>query len=125
MATLLQPLVGGQPPPLTAREKVSKRSSRAALRSRQRCIRNARTVDHIPPHSPAMPSGLLNIRMSQMPGADALKQMGPLGNMMSSLGLGDEDDDEKTDTDASQQAANRPAPSLGRRQRRRVVRIGR
>ena len=51
--------------------------------------------------------------------------MGPLGNMMSSLGLGDEDDDEKTDTDASQQAANRPAPSLGRRQRRRVVRIGR
>jgi hypothetical protein len=72
-----------------------------------------------------MPSGLLNIRMSQMPGADALKQMGPLGNMMSSLGLGDEDDDEKTDTDVSQQAANRPAPSLGRRQRRRVVRIGR
>ena len=72
-----------------------------------------------------MPSGLLNIRKRQMPGADALKQMGPLGNMMSSLGLGDEDDDEKTDTDASQQAANRPAPSLGRRQRRRVVRIGR
>lgn len=73
-----------------------------------------------------MVSGLLNIQMSQMPGADALKSMGPLGNMISSLGLGgDDEEQEEGDANTSQQPAGRQFPALGRRQRKRMVRITR
>ena len=125
IANLLQPLVGGKPPPLGPRVQASKRSSRAALRSRQRLIRKASISDQIPPHSPAAPSGLLNINMSQMPGTEALKNMCPIGNMMSSLGLDDDEDGNDAASSSSQPPVNRQFPALGRRQRKRVVRIGR
>lgn len=125
IANLLQPLVGGKPPPLGPRVQASKRSSCTALRSRQRLIRKASISDQIPPHSPAAPSGLLNINMSQMPGAEALKNMGPIGNMMSSLGLDDDEDGNDAASSSSQPPVNRQFPALGRRQRKRVVRIGR
>ena len=63
--------------------------------------------------------------MSQMPGAEALKNMGPIGNMMSSLGLDDDEDGNDAASSSSQPLVNRQFPALGRRQRKRVVRIGR
>jgi len=121
MSELLQSKAGGPPPPLTERRRCSQQSSRAALRPRQRLIRQVPFPEQLPPHSPAHATGLLNMDMAKMPGADALKSMGPLGSMMSSMGLGDDEDDEP----AAAKAPVKAPPALGRRQRKRVVRIGR
>lgn len=122
MATLLQPHAGGTPPPLADRATYSKKSSRAALRPRQRVIRSVPFAEQLPPHSPVVATGLLNMDMAKMPGAEALKSMGPLGSMMSSMGLGD---DEEAEATAAAAPPQRQQPALGRRQRKRVVRIGR
>lgn len=119
ISELLQSKAGGVPPPLTERRRCSQQSSRAALRPRQRLIRQVPFPEPLPPHSPALATGLLNMDMAKMPGADALKSMGPLGSMMSSMGLGDDDEPPAAQTPA------KPPPALGRRQRKRVVRIGR
>lgn len=120
LGELLQSKAGGPPPPLTDRRQCSQQSSRAALRPRQRRIRKVPFPEPLPPHSPANATGLLNMDMAKMPGADALKSMGPLGSMMSSMGLGDDDDEPP-----AAQAPAKATPALGRRQRKRVVRIGR
>ncbi|WFD20451.1 signal recognition particle subunit [Malassezia caprae] len=117
ISELLQSKAGGPPPPLTERRRCSQQSSRAALRPRQRLIRQVPFPEQLPPHSPAHATGLLNMDMAKMPGADALKSMGPLGSMMSSMGLGDDEDEE---TPAAQAPAKAP-PALGRRQRKRVL----
>lgn len=121
LAELLQPFAGGAPPALKDRGQASKKSSKAALRPRQRMIRGSAHPEQLPPHSPAVATGLLNMDMAKMPGMDALKSMGPLGAMMSNMGL--MGDDEEAETPQAPQA--RAPPALGRRQRKRVVRIGR
>lgn len=122
MGVMLQKHVGGKPPPLPARVKGDKPlSSRSALRPRRRAIMRVPFPEKLPPHSPALPTGMLNTDLSKLPGGDAFKNMGPLGNMMSSMGLGD--DDESTETPEA--PAPKQPPVLGRRQRKRVVRVGR
>lgn len=114
LAAVVQPRAGGVPPPLP-------RASKNPLRARERTIRRVPIEERFPPHSPAVPAGMLGMNFANMPGtSDALKSMGPLGSMMSSMGLGGDDDDEP---DEEKPAARAPAP--GRRQRKRVVRIGR
>lgn len=53
--------------------------------------------------------------------AGAMPGMGPLGSMMSSMGLADDDDEPAEE----EKPAARQQPALGRRQRKRVVRIAR
>ncbi|TKY89633.1 hypothetical protein EX895_001418 [Sporisorium graminicola] len=89
----------------------------------------------LPAHSPAIEGGLLNMNLAEamggmppgMPGADAL---GGLGGMLGSMGLGGNDDDDDDDDDEQEEAAAKKKDpmnplNLGRRQRKKVVRIGR
>lgn len=88
----------------------------------------------LPPHSPAIEGGLLNMNLAEamggmpagMPGADAL---GGLGGMLGGMGLGGDDDDEEEEETPEDAAAKKKDPmnplNLGRRQRKKVVRIGR
>lgn len=87
----------------------------------------------LPAHSPALEGGLLNMNMAEamggMPpgGADAL---GPLQGMLGSMGLGGgDDDDEDEEPDVQEEAGKKKDPmnplNLGRRQRKKMVRVGR
>ncbi|CBQ68602.1 related to SEC65-signal recognition particle subunit [Sporisorium reilianum SRZ2] len=88
----------------------------------------------LPAHSPAIEGGLLNMNLAEamggmppgMPGADAL---GGLGGMLGGMGLGGDDDDEDEEETQEEAAAKKKDPmnplNLGRRQRKKVVRIGR
>ncbi|EST04573.1 Signal recognition particle, SRP19 subunit [Kalmanozyma brasiliensis GHG001] len=86
----------------------------------------------LPPHSPAIEGGLLNMNLAEamggpgMPGADAL---GGLGGMLGGMGLGGNDDEEEEEEEKEDAAAKKKDPmnplNLGRRQRKKVVRIGR
>lgn len=87
----------------------------------------------LPPHSPAIEGGLLNMNLAEamggmppgMPGADAL---GGLGGMLGGMGLGgddDEDEEEEKDEAAGKKKDPMNPLNLGRRQRKKVVRIGR
>ncbi|PWY97213.1 hypothetical protein BCV70DRAFT_203049 [Testicularia cyperi] len=108
------------------------------IRARLAKIRFPPTLEaRLPAHSPAIEGGLLNMNLAEamgglppgMGGADAL---GPLGGMLGSMGLGGADDDEDDDDQQDQiqdDAAKKKDPTnplnLGRRQRKKVVRIGR
>lgn len=87
----------------------------------------------LPAHSPALEGGLLNMNMAEamggMPpgGAEAL---GPLQGMLGSMGLGgDDDDDDDEEQEAQEDAGKKKDPmnplNLGRRQRKKMVRVGR
>lgn len=107
------------------------------IRERLSKIRFPPTLEaRLPAHSPAIEGGLLNMNLAEamggmppgMPGADAL---GGLGGMLGGMGLGgDDDDDEEEDEAAAQEEAGKKKDpmnplNLGRRQRKKVVRIGR
>lgn len=128
LATTLQPVAGGKPPPLpVVKQPKSKRGAparaRNPMRERERVIRRIAVDEIYPPHSPAVPAGMLGMDLSKMAGAaGALQNMGPLGSMMSSMGLGGDDDEEEEE---EEKPAAPQQPALGRRQRKRVVRIAR
>ena len=135
IAADLQPVTGGKPPVLpTAEQQPKKRSAETSgqankagtakntLRERERQIRRRPVPSTLPPHSPAFPAGMLGMDLSKMAGAaGAMPGMGPLGSMMSSMGLADDDDEPAEE----EKPAARQQPALGRRQRKRVVRIAR
>ncbi|WFD33528.1 signal recognition particle subunit [Malassezia cuniculi] len=111
---LLQVKLGGVPPAAPAGLH-----GRAAVRARARRAMRDIPPEVLPPHSPALAGGLLNMDISKAMGGEALQGMGPLGSMLGSMGLGGDDDEEQPE----EQPAPRPQPALGRRQRKRVVRI--
>lgn len=129
IAADIQPLTGGKPPapPRTTKQPNTRntKSTKSLLRERERQIRRLRYPETLPPHSPALPAGMLGMDLSKMAGASgALESMGPLGSMMSSMGLGNDDDDDDNEPEETKPAV-RQQPALGRRQRKRVVRIAR
>lgn len=93
--------------------------------------------DRLPQHSPAIEGGLLNMNLAEAmggmpPGAGGMMdQLGPLSGMLGGMGLGGGDDDDDDDDDAAAAAVaakkgnDKPMPALGRRQKKKVVRIGR
>ncbi|ETS65045.1 hypothetical protein PaG_00498 [Moesziomyces aphidis] len=107
------------------------------IRARLAKMRFPPTLEaRLPAHSPAVEGGLLNMNLAEamggmppgMPGADAL---GGLGGMLGGMGLGGDDDDEDDEDEAEKEeaAGKKKDPmnplNLGRRQRKKVVRIGR
>ena len=105
------------------------------IRERLAKIRYPPTLEaRLPAHSPAIEGGLLNMNLAEamggmppgMPGADAL---GGLGGMLGGMGLGGDDDDEDEAETQEEAAGKKKDPmnplNLGRRQRKKVVRIGR
>ncbi|WFD08046.1 signal recognition particle subunit [Malassezia vespertilionis] len=121
LAAQLQTVAGGVPPAVPTTHGKNNTRPQNVLRARQRKIQRVAYGPRLPANSPALPSGLINMDLSKMAGG-GLQNMGPLGGMMSSMGLGDDDDDKPDDANTP---AQKPAPALGRRQRKRVVRIGR
>lgn len=123
---LMQNHAGGKPPPLAHHAEArgagaKERRTDSSLIKRQRAIHKVRVEEPVPPHSPAVPSGLLNMDFSAAMGGDALKSMGPLGNMLGGMGLG-EDEQPDEQPEPSQQKG---VPQPSRRQKKRVVRVGR
>ncbi|SPO28415.1 related to SEC65 - signal recognition particle subunit [Ustilago trichophora] len=105
------------------------------IRERLAKIRFPPTLEaRLPAHSPAIEGGLLNMNLAEamggmppgMPGADAL---GGLGGMLGGMGLGGDDDDDEEEETQEEAAGKKKDPmnplNLGRRQRKKVVRIGR
>lgn len=83
----------------------------------------------LPSFSPIKSAGVLNTDIGSMMGG--LQGMGPMGSMLGALGMGGDDDDEE-EADAAEEAKKAaeakkkdPMQQLSRRQRKRVVRIGR
>lgn len=82
-----------------------------------------------PIHSPAREAGLLNADLGGMMGG--LQGMGPLGAMMGQMGMGDDDDEDAEEEERKKREEEEknkkkdPMQQLSRRQRKRVVRIGR
>ncbi|CAO1620024.1 unnamed protein product [Sympodiomycopsis kandeliae] len=88
----------------------------------------------LPPHSPSMSADLLNMDMNKAMnpgGANAQaggqpNPMGALGSMMGNLGFGeDEEQDNKQKEEEEKKKQNDPFRGMGRRGRKRVVRVGR
>lgn len=105
------------------------------IRERLAKIRYPPTLEaRLPAHSPAIEGGLLNMNLAEamggmppgMPGADAL---GGLGGMLGGMGLGGDDDEEEEEEAQDEAASRKKDPmnplNLGRRQRKKMVRIGR
>lgn len=105
------------------------------IRERLAKIKYPPTLEaRLPAHSPAIEGGLLNMNLAEamggmppgMPGADAL---GGMAGMLGGMGLGGDDDEEEEDEAEKEDAAKKKDPmnplNLGRRQRKKVVRIGR
>ncbi|KAN0061394.1 signal recognition particle subunit [Thecaphora frezii] len=94
-----------------------------------------RLEDRLPEHSPALEGGVLNMNIAEamggMPGGGAgmMEQLGPLGGMLGGMGLGgddDDDDEEEQESEATKKKAQeKQMPNLSRRQKKKVVRIGR
>lgn len=108
-----------------AQERV-KAAKRAAASQDRKAIQGGK----LPLHSPMREAGILNTDLGGMMGP-AMQGMGPLGAMMGSMGLGDDDEDDE-DPEAAALAAQEeerkkkdPLRQLSRRQRKRVVRVGR
>lgn len=123
IAERIQPHAGGKPPALPARTARDGKQTQRALppmAARQRAIRRIAVNEPIPPHSPARSSGLINADLSKAMGGDALKNMGPLGGMLGSMG-----GDEEEQPEAPQANQGKGQPPLSRRQKKRVVRIAR
>ncbi|UZJ51830.1 hypothetical protein CBS101457_001150 [Exobasidium rhododendri] len=120
----------------------NKNAASGALRKTKRISTRVKPEDRIkgsrppplnnryPVYSPAREAGLLNADLGGMMGD--LQGMGPLGAMMGSMGLGGNDEEEdaeeeekKRKEEEEKQKKKDPMAQLGRRQRKRVVRIGR
>lgn len=125
-----------------------KRLSAGASARSSRVVRAKLLKLHLPPpqirlpyNSPALPAGLLNMDLSTamgdsergpagaLPGGAAGNPMGALGSMMRNLGFGSENDDKEhgaeSQAEAEKRRQNDPMRGMGRRGRKRVVRVGR
>ncbi|PWN23261.1 hypothetical protein BCV69DRAFT_113738 [Microstroma glucosiphilum] len=121
-------------------------SSRLAKLNRVHLLRPHLPPAHVrlPPHSPALSANLLNMDLNAamggapgggagaLPGGagGAANPMGALGNMMGNLGFGQEDEEGEdgageTEEEKRKKAQNDPFKGIGRRGRKRVVRVGR
>jgi signal recognition particle subunit SRP19 len=112
------------------KKKTIRHSNRVQAEDRIRGSRPPTQANRYSVYSPAKEAGLLNADLGGMMGG--LQGMGPLGAMMGSMGLGGDDDDEdaaeeerKKKEEEEKLKKKDPMQQLGRRQRKRVVRIGR
>jgi signal recognition particle subunit SRP19 len=120
----------------------NKNAASQVLKKGRRVSRKVKAEDRIkgsrpPPFSarypltsPAREAGLLNADFGNMMGG--LQGMGPLGAMMGQMGMGGDDDDdaeaeaEKLKAEEEEKKKKKdPMQQLSRRQKKRVVRIGR
>lgn len=154
MAEIIQPSCGGVPPPLGSPKKqldtktVQKieqggkvhpqhKNAHAKAKGKPRHRTPSRVQAHervknvtfpsdlrYPDYSPNAEAGLLNTDFSSMMGG--LQGMGPLGAMMGQMGLGgeEEEEDEKEEETGAKKTKD-PLQQLSRRQRKRVIRVGR
>lgn len=110
-----------------------------------RVVRLKLLKPHLPPphvrlprNSPSLAAGLLNMDLASamgggggpggLPGGGAGNPMGAIGNMMGNLGFGEDDTENAGDdaaTEADKRKQNDPLRGMGRRGRKRVVRVGR
>lgn len=102
---------------------------KAAKRAFQTHDRKAIQGGKLPVYSPMREAGVLNTDLGGMMGP-AMQGMGPLGAMMGSMGLGDDDDDDEQEAAAAagqedEKKKKDPMQQLSRRQRKRVIRVGR
>ncbi|CAO1630878.1 unnamed protein product [Parajaminaea phylloscopi] len=126
-----------------------KRRSAGTSSQSSRISRNKLLKPHLPPPqvrlphtSPALPAGLLNMDLASamgggdggaaggLPGGAGGNPMGALGSMMGNLGFGNENDEQDAAADggpseADKRRQNDPMRGMGRRGRKRVVRMGR
>lgn len=112
-------------------------SARASHLHRARLLQPYMPPTHIrlPPHSPSISADFLNMDMDKAVGkastaGDAPGQPNPmkaLGSMMGNLGFGqeDQDDEESKQAEEDKRKQNDPYRGMGRRGRKRVVRVGR
>lgn len=113
-------------------------SSRATRIHRAKQLQPYMPPTHIrlPPHSPSISADLLNMDMNKAMGAAGLpgqgagganNPMGALGSMMGNLGFGqdEQEEDENQQTEEEKKRQNDPYRGMGRRGRKRVVRVGR
>lgn len=116
-----------------ARAKESKIRHRQPIRldANERIKASKKSVPsgRLPAFSPIKSAGVLNADLGSMMGG--LQGMGPMGSMLGALGMGGDDDDEE-EADAAEEAKKAaeakkkdPMQQLSRRQRKRVVRVGR
>lgn len=108
------------------------RSVRSSQIYRQKLLQGYLPPPHVrlPPHSPSLSADLLNMDLGAAmggPSGGGANPMGALGGMMGNLGFGEEDqaDKEEDDEEAARKKANDPYKGMGRRGRKRVVRVGR
>ena len=100
-----------------------KRPALDPIKTRLQPVRFPPLDRRLPPHSPAVEQGVLNFDL-----AGAMGGVGGAGNPMASMlggmmGGGDDDEDEEEAKDAKKD--EKAGPNLSRRQRKRVVRVGR
>lgn len=109
--------------------KTRRVSNRVKAEDRIKGTRPPSYPNRYPVNSPAREAGLLNADLGNMMGG--LQGMGPLGAMMGSMGLGGDDDEDAEEEERKKKEEEEknkkkdPMQNLGRRQRKRVVRIGR
>lgn len=93
------------------------------IKASKKSVSNGR----LPSFSPIKSAGVLNADLGSMMGG--LQGMGPMGSMLGALGMGGDDEEEEADAaeEAKKAEAKKkdPMQQLSRRQRKRVVRIGR
>ncbi|CAD6963520.1 unnamed protein product [Tilletia controversa] len=121
-----------QPSPLRQRERlIRKTAHKRGLRLSQPLEdEDARfsIESMLPPHSPALEAGTLNFDMGKAMGAAAGSGgMGALGGMLGAMGLGGEEEEKKKPDRALTplEKQQEKIAQMGRRQRKKVVRIGR
>lgn len=123
----------------TGKENNSKNSKDKSVpkRKTQRLLPHARIeaksapplAQRYPVTSPAREVGMLNADLGGMLGG--MEGMGPLGAMMGQMGLGGGDDDDEEGEGGAQEdkedekKKKDPLQNLSRRQRKKVIRIGR
>ncbi|KAK0528501.1 signal recognition particle subunit [Tilletia horrida] len=127
-----------QPAPLLHRQrKIRKVAHKRGFRLAQAPEDDSRfsIQSMLPPHSPALEVGALNINMGKAMGAAGQGLgggMGALGGMLSGLGLGGDDEEDEQEEVPKVDKPLTPLEKqqqmiaqMGRRQRKKVVRIGR
>ena len=110
-------------------QKKRRVSTRVQAKDRIKGSRPPAYSGRYPIHSPGREAGLLNADLGGMMGG--LQGMGPLGAMMGQMGLGGDDDEDgeeeerKRKEEEEKSKKKDPMQQLSRRQRKRVVRVGR